>query len=330
MKTYILHQVNCLGAFGAGFAKYLASFSPIIPNDYRHHVSLYKDKCDLLGTYHITPLSSDIFIVHLFSQFEYGTYKVQTDYEAMKKALDSFRKDYPSREDTYICPYLMGCGLAGGDWNIVGKMIEEHGIMPVKNIQLKMEESISYITFAGSRKTPEEIIERYKKVAETLAGKGYILRSGNASGFDQVVSDVDEESREIYLPYKGFGPNISGKHIYVPSNFDNYEKAVALVRELHPNKHLNETQMKYLARDVYQVLGKDLRTPSSVVYCWTNDGAECTEKITRETGGTAMAIRVAECYHIPVINLKNRRLIRIGKVDEYGKANISLRYDEKW
>lgn len=160
-----------------------------------------------------------------------------------------------------------------------------------------------YITFVGSRKAPDFVIKKYAQFAESYARQGCILRSGNAYGFDQVLKGVPESKREIYLPYDGFGPKISGANIYIPSQFSNYRQAVAIVRMLHPNKKLNDIHIKYLARDVYQILGKDLDTPCEKVYCWTEDGADRVSDITSTTGGTAMAIRVAEQYHIPVINL---------------------------
>lgn len=171
---------------------------------------------------------------------------------------------------------------------------------------IRNKDSNIYIAFVGSRKAPDFVIEKYAQFAEEYAKRGCILRSGNAYGFDQVLKNIQENRREIYLPYDGFGPRISGDNVYIPSRFPNYKQAVAIVRMLHPNKKLNDIHIKYLARDVYQILGKDLDTPCDKVYCWTEDGAQRVSEITPNTGGTAMAIRVAEQYHIPVINLKRR------------------------
>lgn len=304
MTTFIFHQVNCMGAFGAGFAKYLASVSPRIPSDYISHVSNFQDKHDLLGTYYVTKLNPNISIVHLFSQYGYGRGERYTDYGAMDKSLHSFYNSHKyNAKNTYICPYKMGCGLAGGDWNIVEKIVKKYGIKPIKNIRLNHSGNKKYIAFVGSRNTPESVIYQSSMIAHKYAKTGYILRSGNAEGFDQVLKNIEEDSREIYLPYTNFGPDICGKNIYVPSDFDNYKEAVNIVNRLHPNKNLKEWQMQYLARDVYQVLGLDLNTPVLRVYCWTEDGVDCVKDMTEKTGGTAMAIRVAESWGIPVMNL---------------------------
>ena len=58
-----------------------------------------------------------------------------------------------------------------------------------------------------------------------------------------------------------------------------------------------------MTRNVHQILGLDLRTPTSAVICWTADGA--TSITTEDTGGTGQAIRIASDLGIPVFNLKN-------------------------
>lgn len=166
------------------------------------------------------------------------------------------------------------------------------------------------ITFVGSRKTPTWVINQYQNLAHVLVENGCIVRSGNALGFDQVISKVPEESREIYLPYANFGCQLENhQNVFIPkTEFVNWNEAVKIVHELHPNKNLTDIQLLYLARDVYQVLGKDLQTPSDLVICWTEDGASQLYQLTKKTGGTAMALRVAFHYNIPVINLNSKAI----------------------
>lgn len=51
------------------------------------------------------------------------------------------------------------------------------------------------------------------------------------------------------------------------------------------------------------MLGKDLKSTSAMVYCWTSDGASTLSELSTKTGGTAIAIRVALHYDIQVKNL---------------------------
>ena len=55
------------------------------------------------------------------------------------------------------------------------------------------------------------------------------------------------------------------------------------------------TARKFHARNCYQVLGKDLQSPSNFVLCWTPGGAV--------TGGTGQALRIAIDRGIPVFNM---------------------------
>ncbi|MGC8489232.1 MAG: hypothetical protein ACP5QO_13600, partial [Clostridia bacterium] len=63
------------------------------------------------------------FIVHLVGQAGYGVGRRHTDYAALVTALTRF--GYWARERSVVpgLPYGLGCGLAGGDWTIVQRLI---------------------------------------------------------------------------------------------------------------------------------------------------------------------------------------------------------------
>ena len=67
-------------------------------------------------------------MVNLFGQLHYGRNKKYTDYKALAKSLEQLKYllkfvDTYMYHDTIALPYGLGCGLAGGDWNIVLKTI---------------------------------------------------------------------------------------------------------------------------------------------------------------------------------------------------------------
>ena len=127
--------------------------------------------------------------------------------------------------------------------------------------------------------------------ARKLEMRGWVLRSGGASGADMAFEAgiKDPGSKEIYLPWPRFNGNQSD--LYRIS-----QEALDLVDRFHPSPgRLTESARSLLARDGYQVLGPDLNAPSKFVLCWTEGG--------QKVGGTAHAIRVAEAYGIPVYNL---------------------------
>lgn len=72
---------------------------------------------------------------------------------------------------------------------------------------------------------------------------------------------------------------------------------------MHPAPYaLKGYVLHLMARNGYQVLGKDFNSPSDFLICYTEDGA--TKETSRGTGGTGQAIRIAVKNNIPVWNLK--------------------------
>lgn len=179
-----------------------------------------------------------------------------------------------------------------------------------------------YYTVVGSRKAPKEAIEAGEQWIKRHVQDDVVFRSGNATGFDQTVNCVAPKHKEIYLPFRNFGPHFEASRRYLPKSLGtNYNRAKELVYQYHPlHENVSEQHLPYLIRDIYQVLGADCETPSERVICWTADGAQKAEECTRDTGGTAMAIRIADAFGIPVTNLerieKQPKQVYLDKMDD--------------
>lgn len=129
----------------------------------------------------------------------------------------------------------------------------------------------------GSRETPAEVLEQMTAFAQLLDRNGYILRSGGAEGADTA-----------------FAAGTERKHIYRPQHAS--EKALQIAEQYHPNwKACNAYARRLHARNVLIVLGPTFEVPSKFIICWTRNG--------KAVGGTGQALRIAEAYGIPVINL---------------------------
>ncbi len=138
-----------------------------------------------------------------------------------------------------------------------------------------------FYTGVGSRSTPVNILEVMTNLAKKLATEGWTLRSGGALGADTAFE---------------YGATlVSGlKEIYRPS--DANKDALEMAAMIHPAWHKCSDYVKRLhARNCFQVLGRDLRTATSFLVCWTLNGAD--------VGGTRTAIVLARAYGIEVINL---------------------------
>lgn len=140
----------------------------------------------------------------------------------------------------------------------------------------------------GSRKTPAKVCSFFSRLSVRLSEIGFIVRSGGADGADIAFTKLVAPNCEIYLPG------------LVEDN------AMVMASQFHPAWDRCSYYVKRLhARNCYQILGDDLKTPSMFVACWTPDGAE--KETTRDTGGTGQAIRLAVANNIPVFNFRNEK-----------------------
>ena len=121
-KVIVCHQVNCQGAMGAGLAKQIRTKHPGV-------YEVYKEKCDAglakIGDVQLVSCLSDggYIIANIFGQNRYGRDKRYTDYDGLREAFSCLADCFPNA--TFRFPYKFGCGLAGGDWNVVLKIIKE-------------------------------------------------------------------------------------------------------------------------------------------------------------------------------------------------------------
>lgn len=147
-----------------------------------------------------------------------------------------------------------------------------------------------HYTGVGSRSTPDHILEYFSDLARYLDQQGWTLRSGAADGADAAF-EAGSTRKEIYLPWKGFNQHGTGTVI----TGSRLSSAIAIAKEIHPCWYrLKDAPKKLHARNVFQVLGPDLKSPSKFLVCWTEGGVP--------VGGTRTAIMLAYENRIPVFN----------------------------
>lgn len=119
----IAHQTNCVGVMGAGIARQIKD-KLLNPEEYSKYVETCKaEGSELLGKTQLLTSKDERIIANLFGEnIPTGNAK-DTNYEALYQALIKL-KNYATKEKKNVgIPGLLGCGLAGGDWNIVRAMI---------------------------------------------------------------------------------------------------------------------------------------------------------------------------------------------------------------
>ena len=196
-----------------------------------------------------------------------------------------------------------------------------------------MSES-KYYTGVGSREAPYNKLHDAAKIAERMLALGYGLRSGHAQGMDMAfegpVSRLKQSSgspsditpSEIYLPWDGFQSRRAGG-MYIDANtLELWSEAKEMVSDLHPAPHrLSPGALSLHVRNVFQVLGQDLQTPSEFVVFWAvpishNKKEKVEDKDAKiittadklppqavVKGGTNTAVYLAMSKNIPVYNL---------------------------
>lgn len=149
----------------------------------------------------------------------------------------------------------------------------------------------------GSRKTPCGVLGQMQHIAKELALQGWLLRSGNCLGADQAfqmgANSVSPSLVHVFIPWLGYeSQSIAvGNVVATPCS-----GAYRIAAKYHPAwQKCSRAAQALHARNVHIVLGENLDSPVRFLVCWTPKGLL--------SGGTAMGIRIAQAFGIPVVNL---------------------------
>jgi O-acetyl-ADP-ribose deacetylase (regulator of RNase III) len=120
----IIQGCNCWCKMGSGLAKQV---SEEIPDAVKADNLTIPGDINKLGNYTIgiiydsnnKPISK---IFNCYSQYNYNASSKPLDYEALTLCLRKINHNHPKES---IGVPLIGSGLAGGDWNIIKKIIEK-------------------------------------------------------------------------------------------------------------------------------------------------------------------------------------------------------------
>lgn len=138
---------------------------------------------------------------------------------------------------------------------------------------------------------PKSALPTVNAVAGMLSAMGWVLRSGGADGADAAFESMHHGEKDIFLPRKGFNGHKS--QLCSPPH-----AAFVIARQHHPAwEKLSAGACRLHARNVQQVLGKNLDDLAQMIVCWTPGG--------KGGGGTGQALRIADAYDIPVFDLFN-------------------------
>ncbi len=113
----IVHGCNCLCTMGAGIAKQIKS---IFPEAYEADCKTKKGDKDKLGAYSYA-IAENVTIINAYTQYDYKGPWINVDYDAIRSVFRKLKSDYSGKRIGYP---KIGAGLAGGDWEIISKIID--------------------------------------------------------------------------------------------------------------------------------------------------------------------------------------------------------------
>ena len=116
---YIGHQCNCTSTNAKGLAKIIFDKYPYA-NDY------HKKRC--VGKFRIHGDGEDErYVINFYGQLTPGRSisEIPKRIEWLKKSLTSFGQTIGDNKVSLGLPYLIGCGMAGGNWDEYYEMLKE-------------------------------------------------------------------------------------------------------------------------------------------------------------------------------------------------------------
>jgi O-acetyl-ADP-ribose deacetylase (regulator of RNase III) len=118
----IVHGCNCYCTMGAGIAKTLKN---IFPEAYDADCKTAKGDKSKLGTYSYATLTKnahEITIINAYTQYHFKGKGIKADYNAIRSVFKSVKQNFSKKRIGYP---KIGAGLAGGNWDIISKIISE-------------------------------------------------------------------------------------------------------------------------------------------------------------------------------------------------------------
>ena len=157
------------------------------------------------------------------------------------------------------------------------------------------------VTGIGTRYPSKQAFEMLFRIARRMALTGWELRSGGAIGCDTAWEHgfLPSEKKEIYLSRGTFGDSAKNAACGRISDYgDIWFEAEDIASKLHPRwENLSESSQALHTRNVFQVLGLDLKSRTDVVAAYAAPSGFSVK------GGTATAFNLARAKGIPTYNL---------------------------
>lgn len=117
------HQCNCFHTMGAGIA---AAIKTKYPEAYEADLKFgRRGDTSKLGKFSTVKTYDEKYVYNLYGQYNMGTWKRQTSYDALCNALTGVKEHATNNLVKRLgFPRNMGCALGGGDWRVVYALLQ--------------------------------------------------------------------------------------------------------------------------------------------------------------------------------------------------------------
>jgi O-acetyl-ADP-ribose deacetylase (regulator of RNase III) len=125
-ERIIVHGCNCFNTMGSGIARQIRerfpeAYAADVQTTWGDKLKLGRFTDALCENAHGNP----VHVINAYTQYKYTRTEVDVDYDALKSALTRVCLEF--RNKVVALPKI-GCGLAGGDWEVVEEILESIGI----------------------------------------------------------------------------------------------------------------------------------------------------------------------------------------------------------
>jgi len=208
------HQTNCRGRMGAGLAKQIAETYPVVKErDIAYCLENNYAKSKLLGTNLYVKVSPAKICVNMYAQYNFGKGKRYTEYDKLSACLRKLGNKLSISDKSLIVgfPAGLGCGNAGGDWNIVKPMIEEFAEMVPQDVYIvKFTSASPNCSYFTARYTGNSVAftKEWQSVTVFALPKTYLLKCGNNQKYYYSEESIWKEwecLESIHLPKLALG-----------------------------------------------------------------------------------------------------------------------------
>ncbi len=118
----IVHGCNCFNTMGAGIANSIRLRFPAADLANKATEKGSRKKLGTCSMAEVNCSGHSLTIVNAYTQYHWAGNGIMADYNAIRTAFAQVKSEFSGKRIGYP---LVGAGLAGGDWDVISKIIDE-------------------------------------------------------------------------------------------------------------------------------------------------------------------------------------------------------------